>query len=182
MQEQAPWWAAGLIAQSTHASAVSHGTPDLLSGGAVLSNVALRRGDVSIRGLREGEAAIQRRGLIVGTLNLVMMVGTLGLGAWLAPATPGGQIAFGAVSTSLGTGVVLTTQTALTHATTRPDPMAQQIWQQGAMPPGEIALAMLGAGLLGAHERTPNSPWLPKTARQRFVLVFTRRQAARSGP
>lgn len=33
-----------------------------------------------------------------------------------------------------------------------------------------------------AHERTPTSPWLPETARQRFVLVFTRRHAARSGP
>ncbi len=153
MQEQAPWWAAGWIGRFTHASALSHGMPDLLSGGAVSSDVALRRafrrGDVSIRGLREGEPAIQRRGLIVGTLNLVVMVGTLGLGAWLAPATLGGQVAFGAVSTSLGTGIVLTTQTALTQATTLPDPMAQQIWQQGAMSPGQIALAMLGAGLLG---------------------------------
>lgn len=153
MQQEAPWWARGYLGQSIEASALSHGVPDLLSGGAVSANVALRqsfrRGDTSIRGLREGEAAIRQRGLIVSAVNLVVIVGTLGMGAWLAPTTLGGQIAFGGISASLGTGIVLTTQTALTHGTTLSDPVAQQIWQQGAMSPGEIALAMLGAGLLG---------------------------------
>lgn len=151
--EEAPVWARGAVANAANLAASAHGTPDMVSGLAVSANVALRqsfrRGDTSIRGLREGEAAIRQRGLIVSAVNLAVIVGTLGLGAWLAPTSLGGQIAFGGITTSLGTGMVLTTQTALTHGTTLSDPMAQQIWQRGAMSPGEIGLAMLGAGLFG---------------------------------
>lgn len=153
MQREAPWWAQGYLAESVNASALAHGVPDLLSGGAVSADVelrrAFRRGDVSIRGLREGEDAIRERGLIVGAVNGIVMIGTLGLGAAISPVTLGGQIAFGAISSSVGTGIVLTTQTVLTHQTTLADPVAQQIWRQGAMSAGDIALASLGAGILG---------------------------------
>jgi hypothetical protein len=154
MQEKAPWWAKGYIGQSVEASALSHGVPDLLSGGAVSADVqlrqAFRRGDVSIRGFREGESAIRRRGIIVGAVNTAVFLATLGLGAAIAPTTLLGQVAFGGITSALGTGIVLTTQTAVTHGTTLSDPVAQQVWGAGAQSPGDIARASLAAGVFGA--------------------------------
>jgi hypothetical protein len=150
----APWYLKGFVGQAASQSAMAHGPVDLFTGGAFGADVELRRqfraGNVSLKGFEEGESAIRDRGIIVGSVNAVVFVATLGLGAVIEPVSLGGQMAFGGISSMVGTGVVLSTQSYVTSRTTLSDPLAQQIWSQGKMSPGDIALSSLGAGLFGA--------------------------------
>jgi hypothetical protein len=145
-----PGFGASQLADITY----SYESANMMTGGALDADVqirkAFRNGDVSLKGLEEGEAAVKERGIIVGSVNAVVMLGTLGLGFVFQPVTIGGAILFGGLTSAGGTAIVLGTQSIVTSQITLSDPVAQSIWRQGGMSIGDIALTSLGQGLIGA--------------------------------
>ncbi len=169
---------------SAFSLAWSIGSTDMLTGGMVSNRVALRKafraGDVSLRGFREGEAALTRRGTYVGAANAVIMLATFGLGLAFAPASIGGTLAFSGTTAAVGTATVLTTQTLVTNATTIDDPAVQQFWKQGAMSPGDIALASLGSAAF-SMALAGGMSWLARGANATLARQLVAESVAQPG-
>jgi len=142
----------GYVGMSAYYQAQSFGTQNLVMGGAPEQGrqlgLAYDQGLISYQSWSEGVAAAERRGYIFAAVTGALTIATLGLGIYLAPATLGGAVLFGA-----STGFVVATAPMLasnlyTSSVDFADPALQTWWKSGSYSAGDIALAgLLGAGI-----------------------------------
>ncbi len=116
---------------------------------------AFRGGRISLDDFQAGVSQAHTLGAIVGSINAVLIIATIGLGGPILGTAPsaGAVILYGGTSAAITTGVPMIVSSVYTSYTPLQGPLAQQIWMQGGYRSpeqiiGASALSFgIGAGL-----------------------------------
>jgi hypothetical protein len=160
------WWeaffryqAAGEYGYAATMGSTGYATANLLTGNQLEVSrelhQAFRGGRISLDDFQQGVSQAHTLGAIVGSINAVLLIATIGLAGPILGTAPsaGAVILYGGTSAAISTAVPMTVSSIYTANTPLQGPQAQQIWMQGGYhTPGEIAGSTLlsfgiGAGL-----------------------------------